>query len=127
MDKKILGQFGEDVASSYLKRKGYKILERNYTKVWDDKTKGEIDVVAKKEGVIFFVEVKTQKANAGFFPEDKVDYKKQRKLVKLAQSWLMENKIPLESAWQIDIISVLFDRTNKKAKIRHFKNIVEAS
>ena len=127
MDKKILGQFGEDVASSYLKRKGYKILERNYTKVWDDKTKGEIDIVAKKEGVIFFVEVKTQKANAGFFPEDKVDYKKQRKLVKLAQSWLMENKIPLESAWQIDIISVLFDRTNKKAKIRHFKNIVEAS
>ncbi|MBU4367568.1 YraN family protein [Patescibacteria group bacterium] len=127
MDTKILGKFGEDLACSYLKRNNYKILERNYIKTWDDKTKGEIDVIIRKDGIVCFVEVKTQEASEGFYPEDKVDYKKQRKLMKLAQSWLIRNKVPLDSAWQIDIVSILLNRETKKAKISHFKNIVETS
>lgn len=128
MDKKQLGWFGEDIACDYLKNNGYRILDRNYVKEWDDKTKGEIDIVAKKNNVIVFVEVKTQEVYSGvgeeFFPEDKVNYKKQRKLIKLAQSWLLKNKVPLDSAWQIDVVSVVIDIKTKKAKIRHFKNAV---
>lgn len=131
MDTKILGKLGEDLACDYLRKQGYKILDRNYTKFWDDKTKGEIDVVVKKDGIISFVEVKSVGFHLefaeGFFPEDKVNYKKQRKLIKLAQSWLMENRTPLDSLWQIDVVGVLLNRETKKAKINHFKNVVETS
>ncbi len=124
MNTKELGKFGEDLVCDYLRKKGYKILDRNYIKIWDDKTKGEIDIVIKKGQIISFVEVKTQEASEGFYPEDKVDYKKQRKLIKLTQSWLMENKVSLDSSWQIDVVGVLVDRTNKKTEIRHFENTV---
>lgn len=124
MDKKQLGQFGENIACDYLKNNGYRILDRNYVKLWDDKTKGEIDIVVRKDRIISFVEVKTIADNSDFFPEDKVNYKKQRKLIKLAQSWLLKNKVSLDSAWQIDVVSVIVDIKTKKAKIRHFKNAV---
>jgi len=127
MDPKKLGQFGENIACDYLRKKGYGILGRNYIKTWDDKTKGEIDIVAKKDKIISFIEVKTQEVGWNFYPEDKVDYKKKKKLVKLSQSWLMENRIPLDSLWQIDVVGVLLNRETKKVKISHFKNVVETS
>lgn len=138
MDSKKLGQFGENITCDYLKKKGYKILDRNYIKVWDDKLKGEIDIIAKprrnafgilrgrKDETIHFIEVKTVvTGNEDFLPEDKVNYKKQKKLIKLAQTWLLEKKIPLDSPWQIDVVGVLIDKDSKKAKIRHFENVTE--
>ncbi|MBU3934887.1 YraN family protein [Patescibacteria group bacterium] len=77
--------------------------------------------------MVCFIEVKTQKENKGFYPEDKVNYKKQKKLVKLSQSWFSERKISLDSKWQIDVIGILLNQEKKKTEIRHFKNVVEAS
>lgn len=126
MDFKKLGKFGEDVACRYLESKGYKILERNYTKEISAVQKGEIDVIARKDGIISFVEIKTarEQLSANFLPEERVNFQKQFKLKKLSQIWLSENKIPFESPWQIDIVSVKIDLYNKKAKIRHFQNVV---
>jgi len=124
MTSKELGKIGENVACDYLKNNGYRILDRNYVKLWDDKTKGEIDIVARKNKVISFIEVKTMVDNPDFFPEDKVNYRKQKKLTKLAQSWLSENKVPLDSAWQIDAVSVIVDAQTKKAKFEYFENVV---
>ena len=42
----------------------------------------------------------------------------------MAEGWLMERKIPLDSKWQIDIISIDIDSSFKKAKINHFENAV---
>lgn len=124
MNLKQLGQFGENIACDYLKNNGYRILDRNYVKLWDDKTKGEIDIVVRKDKIISFVEVKAMADNPDFFPEDKVNYKKQKKLIKLAQSWLSENRIPLDSAWQIDVVSVTINTQTKKTKVQQFENIV---
>jgi len=124
MSSKELGKIGENIACDYLKNKGYKILDRNYVKLWDDKTKGEIDIVARKNKVISFIEVKTMVDSPDFFPEDKVNFKKQKKLIKLAQSWLSKSKIPLDSAWQIDAISVVVDAQMGKTKVQHFENVV---
>lgn len=126
MGSKQLGNFGEEIASRYLEKKGYKILERNYVKNWDSKKKGEIDIVAKKDSVIIFVEVKTiaSALSGGYFPEDKVDFQKQRKLKQLAESWLIKNKLPLDSKWQIDVVSIRVDLNSKKAKIRHLENAI---
>ncbi|KKQ68128.1 MAG: hypothetical protein A3F95_02410 [Candidatus Nealsonbacteria bacterium RIFCSPLOWO2_12_FULL_39_31] len=124
---KELGDFGERVACFYLKNKGYKILERNYFENWSHGTrKGEIDIIAGKEGNFYFIEVKTsaQAKLSAFHPEDKIDFHKQRQIASMAQDWLLKNKIPIDSKWQIDAISIKIDLETKKAKIRHLENIV---
>jgi len=127
MNTKKLGDFGERVAKEYLKNKGYKILDENYSDSYISGPKGgEIDIVAKKENIINFVEVKTLEVRPGsdrFSPEDKVNFQKQKKIIKTAQKWLMKNKISFDSKWQIDVISIKIDLNSKKAKIRHFKNV----
>ena len=145
ISRKKLGEIGEKIAEDFLKRKGYKILDRNFSirSAFGPKT-GEIDIVAeprrnpfgilrgKKDKIISFVEVKTvltappafEGRGSSISPEQKVNFQKQRKLIKTAQSWLMKNKIPLNKKWQIDVIAIKIDLDSKKAKLRHFKNAV---
>ncbi|MFH1036966.1 MAG: YraN family protein, partial [Patescibacteria group bacterium] len=73
---------------------------------------------------ISFVEVKTLTSDKNFFPEAKVDFVKQRKIVRSAQSWLMRNKIPLDSPWQVDVVAITIDTQTNKADIRHLENAV---
>ena len=124
MYTKRIGNFGERVAENYLKNKGYQILDRNFVfRIPGNPQKGELDIVAKTGDTISFVEVKTLRDALGFSPEEKVNFSKSRKLVKTAESWLMKNKIPLNSKWQIDVISIKIDQ-NKKVKIDHFENAI---
>ncbi len=124
MSTKNLGDFGEKIAENYLIKNGYKILDRNYEfRIFGSPQKGEIDIIAKQGDVIHFVEVKTLKSADNFLPEDKVDFQKQRKLIKAAESWLMKKKIPLDTQWQIDIIAVEIGQDDK-SKIRHLENAV---
>lgn len=130
MTSKDTGILGEKIGERYLERKGYKILERNYSpRFISGPLRGEIDIVAKKEDLIVFVEVKALRLASlaqgePFNPEDKVDFAKQRKIIKTAESWLIRNKISLETKWQIDILAININLKVKKAKIRHFKNAV---
>lgn len=127
MNSKQLGELGEKIALYYLKNKGYQILDKNYFyKSVSGPKIGEIDLVTKKENIISFIEVKTlhQARGEPFQPEEKVDLSKKRKLIKTAESWLMKKKIPLDTAWQVDVISIKVDLNKKRAKIQHFKNAV---
>lgn len=122
-----LGNIGEKIASEYLKKKEYRILDKNYSPKWiSGPIRGEIDIVAEKENTISFIEVKTLKDNCNkeYSPELKVNFTKQKKILKIAENWLMEKNIPLDSRWQVDIISVEISSSSKKAKIRHFENAV---
>lgn len=131
LHRKKLGEIGENIAVNYLKKKGYRILERNYFAPlprfgrWPGHSSGEIDIIIKKSGIIIFVEVKTISMTRQSFgdPEQKVNFLKQRKLFKTAQSWLIKKKISLNAKWQIDVIALKIDLESKKAKLRHFKNI----
>lgn len=126
MTSKEIGNLGEKIAENYLKDKEYKILDKNYSFLMPgNPKKGEIDIIAKKEDAISFIEVKTLKTSDYsplFSPEEKVDFKKRFKLVKTAESWLMKNKIPLDSKWQIDVIAILIK--DGEIKISHFENAI---
>jgi len=115
------GDIGEEVAFLYLKKHGYKILERNHTNKI-----GEIDIIAKKHKTIVFVEVKTQyePEKIGLHPERNVDYKKQQKLIRTAQYYLLQHNYPDSTTWQIDVIGVILDESARKADLRHLKNAV---
>ena len=124
MSTKEVGNFGEQIAEKYLENKGYQILDRNYScRFPGSPQKGEIDIVAKKADIISFVEVKFSfNSKIPIPPQERVNFFKQRKLVKIAESWLMAKKIPLNSKWQIDIISVRI--VQGKAEISHFENAI---
>ena len=128
METRELGNFGEGIACEYLVEKGFKILGKNYRISF-----GEIDIIARKKFTFFgkddhtihFVEVKTIIAEDGsFFPEERVDYKKQQKLRNLAQIWLEKNKFSHKTPYQIDIIGILVDEVTQKAKVHYFSNVV---
>jgi len=105
------------LACEYLIRHGYKIIDKNYRT-----RRGEIDVVAKNENILVFVEVKTR-TNAMFgSPEEAIDFNKQNKLAKTAEHYLSFHDTP-DVNYRIDSIAVEIDTKNKKAKIRHKKDI----
>lgn len=81
---KNMGLWGENKAVEFLKAKNYTILARNYHSRF-----GEIDIIARKQNTIIFVEVKTRKNTAFGFPAEFVDYKKQQKIMKTAQLYIM--------------------------------------
>ncbi|MBI4117405.1 MAG: YraN family protein [Parcubacteria group bacterium] len=119
MNTKELGFLAEGIARHYLIKRGYKILAANYKMSF-----GEIDIIAQKDKTVVFIEVKAlKKSYEGFEPEMRVDRKKKNKLMNLATAYTLNKKMT-DAAWQIDIISVIFDSENKKAKIKHFKNAV---
>lgn len=124
MNTKTLGKKGEDIATRYLQENGYEILARNFTRKITRFLKSEIDIIAKKENTIFFVEVKALSNDSFISPEQHVDFSKQKKLVSTAESWLVKNNISLNSRWQVDIISIVLG-SGEEPKITHFKNAVE--
>lgn len=113
------GQWAESNVAQYLEQKDYSILDRNYQKKW-----GEIDIIAKKSGILVFVEVKANKKElAGFEPENRVSPEKLRKMNRAIQTYLAAKKYSSDQEWQIDIIALTLDKDRGVAKIKHFKNI----
>ncbi len=102
--KKTRGRRGEDLACEFLKKNGYRIVERNFRcKI------GEVDIIALGEGCICFVEVKARTRLDYGMPRDAVDRRKQWKLIRSAQVYLKmhpgfaQNRTP-----RMDIIEILF-------------------
>ncbi|MCD6429217.1 YraN family protein [bacterium] len=122
MDKKQIGQLGEDIAVKYLIKKKYKILERNFSYKVRSLNLGEIDIIAKKGKTIVFVEVKTKTSNEQISPEDKINLKKLKTIQDVGQIWLQKNKISPDTPWQIDIVSIVLDLQKRIAKVTHFEN-----
>jgi len=81
--EKPLGRQGEDIAARYLKRQGYRILERNRYL-----GRNEIDIIAQEGDTIAFVEVRTRSALDGVPPEDTVGPTKQRQIRRAAKRYI---------------------------------------
>ncbi len=98
--KKNLGREGEDRAAEFLVRRGYRILERNYST-----RMGEIDLIALHEGAIVFVEVKTRTSNAYGAPELAVNLRKQQRMVRAALGYLKNKKLH-QMPCRFDVVAV---------------------
>ena len=128
MTTRELGELGEKIACEYLVKKEYKILAKNYRISF-----GEIDIIARKKFSFFarnnktihFIEVKALLGtNENFAPEERVNYKKQQKLKRMAEIWLEKNKYRQSHPYQIDVVGILVDENARKAKIHYFPNAV---
>lgn len=118
-NKRRKGNIGEAAAVYYLQKKNYRILERNfYTR------NGEVDVIAKKNNIIFFIEVKSRFNNINFKKEpiqSAVGFKKINRIKLAGEAYVRKNSINFDLDFKIEVITVVFFK--KKAIIRHIKNI----
>ncbi|MBI1957115.1 MAG: YraN family protein [Candidatus Niyogibacteria bacterium] len=118
MDKRHIGQLGEDIYEKQIVKRGYNIALRNYRKPW-----GEIDIIAEKDDVLHFIEVKTvghpfYETGDEYVPEDNIHPWKLKRLSRAIQTYLMEKDIDDDKVWQVDVAAVFLDFEQKTAKIR---------
>lgn len=117
INSKIKGSKSEDIATSYLVKKGYQILERNY-----HCSKKEIDIIVKKDNIITFVEVKSKTKKADFNPEYLITAKKQKSIFQVANYYLEKNKVD-NCNFSFDVIIVNY--TSEGVKIEHYENSLQ--
>jgi putative endonuclease len=99
--KKELGKKGEEIALRFLKKKGYRIIEKNYVC-----TMGEMDIIAKEKDTLAFIEVKTRTSTTFGPPQLAVNSKKQMQLSKVALYFLKEKRIEDVKA-RFDVVAIL--------------------
>jgi putative endonuclease len=122
------GSKGELLTAQYLKNLDYSVIGMNYRKQW-----GEIDVIAKKDEQIHFIEVKTVSyetkhdleaavLRGTYRPEENVHKYKLKKLARAIETWLIEYN--WQGDWQIDVAAVRIVSRETFASINMIYNIV---
>jgi putative endonuclease len=118
-ERKMTGAAGERIASSFLKKLGYRILKSNFRTPF-----GEIDIVAKHKDIMVFVEVKSRTTSSFGPPYLSVTKSKERHIVKNALFYLKRRGI-INACWRIDIVSVKLNYDRKLESIELIENAVE--
>jgi putative endonuclease len=111
MEKKELGRKGEEVALRFLKRNGYKIIERNYVCKL-----GEMDIIAKQKDTLVFIEVKTRTSTAFGPPQSAVNSPKQMQLSKVALCFLKEKCLEDIKA-RFDVVAILLGPNREEIEL----------
>lgn len=109
------GRTGERAAARFLVRKGYRILQRNYTCPI-----GEIDIVAEEAETLCFVEVKRRLTDTRGTPEEAMTEKKRRKLGQVIAYYLKSHG-QTERDHRLEMIAV--DESTGRREIRHYPNV----
>ena len=118
-EKQKIGKLGEDIATRFLVKRGYTIIERNYLK-----RTGEIDIICIKDNKLYFVEVKSVSreniTNDSYRPEDNIHGAKIMRLNRTIETYLMEKM--LDNDWEIIAIVVSIEIKAKTAKVKILDN-----
>ena len=116
METKNLGDFGEEQAARYLRRRGYRIVERNFRC-----RQGEIDIIAEKGGFLVFVEVKERKDARFAEAREFVTAAKQRRILAAAQLWLTQHETDRQP--RFDVVEVYAPQGEKgPVRIEHIED-----
>lgn len=103
-NRRQTGSEKEMRVQEYLQRQGYEILARNfYTR------QGEIDIIATKDGYLVFIEVKYRAGERFGAPEEAVDCRKQKKIIRVARYYMYVNRLPSDTPCRFDVAGVLGD------------------
>ena len=112
----ILGKEGEDLAVSFCRKKGYKVLEKNYRTTF-----GEIDIIAKDGDGLVFIEVKTRTDNSFGYPFEAVNSRKREKIRRVALCFM--KKYRQEVPARFDVLSIIIQEGKKR--VEHIKDAFE--
>jgi len=115
MNRRAFGNEGEQAACDFLVRRGWQILDRNVRR-----GRGEIDIIARRRGVIAFIEVKRRSSLQYGSPAEAVNPEKQRRILSAASLYMQEKGLS-ESNIRFDVIEILSD------KLRHIEAAFDAT
>jgi putative endonuclease len=113
--KQTFGSWGERTAAKFLEKLGYVILEHNVRTEY-----GEIDLIARQEATIVFVEVKTRSSTEFGYPEESITPTKQQHMQDAAQDYLQTHS-EWEGEWRMDVVSIRRLK-NQPPEITHIEN-----
>ncbi len=119
MRRSETGKLGEKLAQDFLKKKGYTILETNYRC-----PRVEIDIIARHEDCLVFVEVRTKTSSGFGSPEESITPIKIRHLERAAMYYL-QNHTNLPELWRLDLVAIELDMNNKAKRIELIPNAFE--
>jgi len=111
MDKIKRGKEGEELAANFLTAAGYQIIDRNYRY-----KRSEVDLIATKDKMLVFIEVKTRGSHNFGYPEEFVDEKKAEKVLEGAEQYMIDKD--WRGAVRYDIISVSI--IDGETEVKHF-------
>lgn len=113
MKTREIGKINEDLAVDYLKKRNYRIVERNFRRKF-----GEIDIIAKDRDTLVFIEVRSRKDDFFGSPLESIDQKKIRKISRTALSFISKTDQEFSSI-RFDVISIV------NGEIEHIENAFE--
>lgn len=111
-----LGRKGENIAADFLTDSGYKILKRNYMISHSD-----IDILAKKNEYLVFVEVRTKSKEDRGMPEDTLTKKKLRRMKNTAELYIAFNHY--EGLARLDAVCIILDESDSIKHIEHYEGV----
>ena len=115
---KALGQEGEQTTAKYLKKQGYQIIEQNFRTRF-----GEIDLIAKKDNVLVFIEVKARIGSEDFGQAEwAISRRKIIQVKRMAQVYLVK-KQPDYQNLRIDAVTIIFSPEGKIISLKHWQNL----
>lgn len=128
-----IGEIGEQVAVEFLQERGFAIFDRNYSRKW-----GELDIVARKQGIVHFCEVKSTDCRRrsvthetgrtrGYGdpqPEQHIDGRKVERLQRAVQTYLSEHFSRETPEWQVDVLVVYLYSEEQHADVKRLPNVV---
>lgn len=122
-----IGLLGEQIAAKRLETLGFRIIATNYRKPW-----GELDIVAEKDEVLHFVEVKAGSWHGPwpipgsdiYRPEDHLHATKRARMARTVQTYLAERRMPSTQPWTVDLAVVLINEGIRRARVRWVHDVL---
>lgn len=104
MNNRAVGTKYEQIAAQYLQKNGYQILQKNFRcKI------GEIDLIAKSEDYLCFIEVKYRSGTSRGYPAEAINLNKIRRITRTAEFYMLLHKIPQDTPCRFDAVVILED------------------
>lgn len=116
MHNRQFGSYAEGLVIKFLQEQGYKILQKNYRCKF-----GEIDIIAKHQEFLVFIEVKARTSCKFGLPQDSINYHKQQKIRNVSQVYLSVHNLH-QKPIRYDVVALLFNKQYELEKIEVIKN-----
>ena len=119
MNRQEIGKLGENLARTFLKKRGYRIRETNFRC-----REGEIDIIAQQRDYLVFVEVRAKSSLDFGTPEESITPSKKEKLIASALTYISTHQ-NLPSLWRIDVVALELSDKGKAKRINLVENAIE--
>lgn len=120
-----IGKLGEKITKTFLMKHGFSVIGTNYSSRY-----GEIDIIAKKDSKIRFIEVKSVKVRdflklkaLAVSPQDNLTRSKWSKLVVSVETYLRHKNVPRETKWQMDLACVYINTETREGRVVLMENV----